>query len=60
VPQGAPAAAAARVTQVLERPRAHSPMRTAARQAIEERFEVTACMRQYKAGWEALLNRTGP
>jgi len=35
-------------------------MRTAARQAIEERFEVTACMRQYKAGWEALLNRTGP
>lgn len=59
VPQGAPDVAAARVAQVLERPAAHRPMRTAARQAIEERFEVTACMRQYKAGWEALLNRTG-
>lgn len=58
VPQGAPDTAAARVVQVLERPSAHRPMRTAARQAIEERFEVTACMRQYKAGWEAMLSRT--
>ncbi|NBB87590.1 MAG: glycosyltransferase [Bacteroidetes bacterium] len=60
VPQGAPDIAAARVAQVLERPAAHSPMRIAARRAIEERFEVTACMRQYKAGWEALLSQTGP
>lgn len=58
VPQGAPGVAAARVKQVLEAPATHQAMRAAARQVIEERFDVTACMQQYKAHWEALLSQT--
>lgn len=55
VPLSAPAAAAARMRQVLEAPCRHEAMRRRARRVIEQRFEVEACMQHYIRRWRGLI-----
>lgn len=54
VPMSSPEVAARRLRQALDAPRQHEPMRKRARQVIEERFEVEACVERYRSKWQEL------